>query len=427
MSKIFRQLIVALGFVMGFGFYCSLLSAQELTWQDCIKEAARNHPDLISAQEQVKQSEASKRITASTLLPQVSSDLSGGTAKSATGATEDNYSYGVSGSQLLFDGNKTGNDVKAAAENVKATQYQYQFVSSDVRLRLRTAFINVLRVQEFLRITEEIYNIRRSNLVSITLRYESGLEHKGALLTAEANLAEAEYEIAQAKRGLEVAQRRLTKELGREEFIPITVNGNFEVADASAAKPDFAALVQNNPSLQQAMAQKNSADFGLKSSYAQFFPTLSGEFDAGRTNSHWPPQDDRWGLGLVLSFPIFEGGSRLAQKDQARALLNQRVADERSTKDELVVALEQTWAVLQDAMDNVVVQRKYLEAAEARAKIATAQYSLGLILFDNWTIIEDDLVGMKKTFLNAQVAAVLAEAQWIQAKGETLEYAETKN
>ncbi|MDD5566500.1 MAG: TolC family protein, partial [Candidatus Omnitrophica bacterium] len=127
--------------------------------------------------------------------------------------------------------------------------------------------------------------------------------------------------------------------------------------------------------------------------------------------------------GLTLSFPIFEGGLKQAELSQARAQYNQAQADERSSRDSVIVALEQTWAALQDALETVGLQKKFLEAAEERAKIAEAQYSLGLIQFDNWTIIEDDLVGTKKAFLNAQANALLAEANWIQAKGETLEYA----
>jgi hypothetical protein len=42
--------------------------------------------------------------------------------------------------------------------------------------------------------------------------------------------------------------------------------------------------------------------------------------------------------------------------------------------------------------------------------------------FDNWIIIEDELVRAKIAFLQAEANALLAEANWIQAKGETLEY-----
>ena len=108
---------------------------------------------------------------------------------------------------------------------------------------------------------------------------------------------------------------------------------------------------------------------------------------------------------------------------QAKAVLNQANADERSTKDGIVVALEQNWASLQDAIENVDVQNKFLIAAEERSKIAEAQYSLGMVQFDSWTIIEDDLVRAKKTFLDSGAQALLAEANWIQAKGEVLENA----
>ncbi len=416
--------------VLTTSFFLFLLShevrAEEiLTWQECIGEAAKNHPDLIAAEESVKQSEAGKKITASTLFPKVDSNLSASTAKiagSSRSSTSDTYSYGVTGTQLIFDGAKTINDVKAASENIRASQQNFRYTSTTVRYRLRSAFISLLKVQEMLRITEDIFNIRRGNFELITLRYLSGLEHKGALLTAEAALAEAKYEISQAKRGVEVAQRELVKELGRRQSAPLCVKGDFEVNDSAQEKPDFVSLAENNPSLQQIIAKKNAAEFNLKSAYAEFAPTLSGQAGANKTGSRLLPQNDQWNLGVTVSLPIFEGGLRFAEVSQARALLNQLQANERSSRDGVVLTLEQTWAALQAAIDKVGVQRKSLIATEERSKIAEAQYSTGFISFDNWTIIEDNLVQAKKAFLDAQVNALLAEANWVQAKGETLEY-----
>ncbi|MDD4980830.1 MAG: TolC family protein [Candidatus Omnitrophica bacterium] len=410
------------------GFSLHQARAEELlTWEDCVREAAKNHPDLIAAKESVKQSEAEKKITASALFPQIDSSVSASTARTDTGAsskTGDTYSYGVTGTQLLFDGIKTINEVKAASENITAAKESFRFTSSEVRFRLRSAFVNLLKAQESLQITQEIFNIRRADLELITLRYQSGLEHKGALLTAEADLAQAEYEISQAKRNVEVAQRELVKEMGRMQLTGMRVRGDFIVGDAAKEKPDFEALAKNNPSLQQIIAQKNAAGFSLKSAYADFAPTLSGSGGANKTGSRWTPKNDQWNLGLTLSLPIFEGGLRLAQVSQAEALLNQLRANERSTKDSAVLTLEETWATLQDTIENVGVQKKSLMATEERSKIAEAQYSIGFISFDNWTIIQDNLVNAKLSYLNAQANALLAEANWILAKGETIEYAQ---
>ena len=68
------------------------------------------------------------------------------------------------------------------------------------------------------------------------------------------------------------------------------------------------------------------------------------------------------------------------------------------------------------------MQEKYLAAVEERARIAGAQYSSGLISFDDWVIIEDNLIDARKSFLNVRADALVAEATWIQAKGGALDY-----
>jgi len=400
------------------------LKAEEvLSWEDCLKETTKNHPDLIAATEVIEKNFAAKNITASQEYPQVNSSLSGSTTKSSGGRTVKDYSASLTASQLLFDAKKTINDVKAAQENIKASQQSYRFTSSEVRQRLRAAFINLLKAQDLIRVTADILKMRRSDYELITLRYESGYEHRGALLTAEANLAQANFQVAQAKRDAELAQWQLTKELGRKEFIPMSVKGDFIVIDMAKEKPDFEMLAKNNPSLQQIIAQKNAAQFGIKSTYANFFPTLTAQAGANKSGSRWFPQDSQWDLGLSASLPIFEGGLRSAQIAQAEALFKQFQANERSTRDGIIVALAQAWTSLQDAVETVDVQSKQLAASQERATIAETEYSTGFITYDNWTIIQDNLVQAKTNFLNAQANALLAEANWRQAKGEVIENA----
>jgi outer membrane protein TolC len=330
----------------------------------------------------------------------------------------------VTAQQLLFDGLKTPYDIAAAAKNVKSAEYNYKVTSADIRLRLRTAFIELLKAQEFVTIAEDIAVRRKQNADLVQLLYEGGREHKGSLLTAQANLAEAEFEVTQAQRTITVAQRQLSKELGRTEIKPIQVTGNFEDINAKQERPNFEALATSNPALESMVAKKEAAKLSLKSTKAEFFPQVYANAQTGRSDSYWPPDNDEWSFGVTLTFPLFEGGRRWAEVSKARAVLNQTEADERSNRDSVILTLEETWTNWQNAIDNVTVRKIFLQASEERAKIAQAQYSNGLISFDNWTIIEDDLVQAQKSFLDAQANALLAEAQWIQAQGGTLDYVE---
>lgn len=403
---------------------CRGAGAEEaLTWQDCVREAAKNHPDLVSAQQSIKSSQADKTITASGLFPQVSADA-GASRTGTSDKNTNNYNYGVSGSQLIFDGFQTANKVGAAAEDIKAAQESYKFTSSDVRLRLRAAFVNLMKAQDAVRIREGIFNRRRQNFELVTLRYEGGMENKGSLLTEEANVRQAQYDVTTAKRDIEVAQRQLTKEMGRRELAPMTAKGDFAVSDAARERPDLVKLAEDHPNLQQSIAQKNAAAFNLRSAKGEFLPSITANGNAGKSDTRWPPKDDSWSIGAAVSFPIFEGGKRIADVSKADALLKKAEADERSARDGIIESLQSAWTNLQDALDNVDVQKQFLIASEERAKITEAQYSIGFVSFNDWIIIEDNLVSAKNSYLDAQAQALIAEANWIKAKGETLENAQ---
>lgn len=410
-------------------FICQppLWAGEKLTWEDCLRQASLYHPDLLSAKESVRQSQDTKIITASTLWPQVSSNFSVTKLESETiadvSSNTTTYAYGVSASQLLFDGLKTFNNVKASQENVKASQWSFQFVSSQVRLRLRTAFINLLKAQELIQLTKDIYDIRRQGLDLITKYYNSGIENSGALLTAQANIAQAQFEINQAQRGMEVAQRNLFKEIGAKTIESVAVQGNFNISAKYHEKPDFENLAENNPQLLQLIAQTNAASFDLKSSRGNLWPAVSLIGGAGKSDQNWPPKADSANVGVELTWPLLEGGSRLAQLDSANSLYRGLRYQQQSLKDTIVLSLEQAWSNLQDAIEQVGVQKKFLNANQERARIASQQYSTGLLTFNEWTIIEDNLVSTKKTFLNTQTNALSAEANWIASQGRTLEYA----
>jgi outer membrane protein TolC len=406
-----------------FAILCTPAFADEtLTWDDCLREAAKNHPDLISAQEAVEQSKDTKAIAQSGLLPQASGSASLATSQSETSGNSRSSALAISGTQLLFDGFKTINSTHAAFENIKAAKENFRFTSTQIRLRLRSAFVDLLKAQTLAGLTQEIYTLRRDNLQLIDLRYESGVEHKGALLTAQANLASAEYETHQAKRNLTVAQQELIKEMGRREFSPVAVTGEFTVADDTSVDPDFNLLADRHPAVLKALAQTNAAGYDVKSSRGSFFPTISAEGSAGKSGSGWPPREQGSDAGLRFSIPLFQGGLNAAQLAKNKSIYRGLQAAERSTRDDTVLKLKEAWSALQNAVENIGVQQKVLAATEERSKIAEAQYSVGLIAFDNWTIIEDDLVRQKKSFLDAQAALLKAQAEWIQAKGETLEY-----
>ncbi len=424
LSKRISCILFLLFIFLSAGFYARAEDEKVLTWMECVIIAQKIHPDVLSAEEKFTQSKADKALSQSGVFPQITAGEDSSISKVEKSKSSKSHSLSVSGKQLLFDGAKTGAGVKEALENVKAAEYNKDVVSSNVRLNLRTAFVDLLRAQEVIGLTEDILALRKQNVELVSLRYDAGREHMGSLLTTKANLARAEFEAAQAKRQLELAQARLNKELGKGKYSPLKVRGDFILTENLEQKPDMPELAVNNPFLKQLASKKEAARWGISSAQADYFPQVYADASAGRSDQKFPPEKNNWSAGLSFSWPLFEGGSRKAQVDKSQSVFRQSEQDLRSGKDSVIYTLEQNWANLLDARDNVLVLNKFLEAAGERSKIAQAQYSNGLITFNDWTIIEDSLVNAKKSYLDAQSNALLAEANWVQAKGGRLGYEE---
>ena len=402
--------------------FVSASAVETLTWEQCITEAAAHHPDLQSADQSILQAQAQREIVRGGLLPLVSASAGGDHFSSTRGPSSGSLSYGVNASQLLFDGAKTGSQVQAAAENIKSSRYSRDAVSSTTRLALRAAFVQLMTAQQQVLLAAEIAQIRRQNLRLIGLLYKSGTENIGSQSKATADLAEAEFEVAQAKRGLELAQVVLNTVLGRDTFSPLRVSGQFAVSENTRIVPDFDSIVHENPVYLNRVSQKESSRYSLQAARSAFMPSVSLSTVVGNSSfSQLPPDRTDWQVGVNVAVPIYEGGSGRAGVSKARAVLNQLSYDEKSAYFSIRRSLELAWKNFLDARENVSVQKKYLYAASDRARIADAQYSSGLVTFNEWTIIEDNLVSAKKSFLNAQSNLLITEANWVQAKGGTLE------
>ena len=411
--------------VLFFLFACFSLQAEEMpTWQQCVNEAREAHPDLSSALALLQQAEADKRITAGACLPQVS--LSASSRENGTTAKDGNlfsaFSYSLLAQQLIFDGHKTANQIASNREAIKGARYNYNMVSADIRFALRSAFTQLLKAQDLVGLAGQIAERRRNNVRLISLRYQGGREHIGSLRQAEADLAQAEFEVSQARRGLVLAQTTLASALGRDSHNPLRVQGAFRVTDLLVTKPDLAILVKSHPLFQQLDTRSKAARFDLDAAKNAFSPELYLTSSLGKGSVDTLPfKAVDWSAGLTLSVPIYEGGTGRARVTKAMAVLSQQNAQEKSGYLQLFNMLEESWKSFQDARQMVAVKKKFLDAAQERSTIANAQYSNGLITFNDWVIIENNLVSAKKEFLNAGADLLIAEAQWIQAKGEGLD------
>jgi outer membrane protein TolC len=410
-------------------FFTAVHSA-DLTWEDCVKEALAGNYSLIAAKERLNQARAQSWTAISAAMPQVSASASGSKRGNEagpgtvpyTGNTQSNsYSYGLSVRQLIFDGFANTQEIMKASENVKSAELNYKVASAAARFGLKQAYAGLMKAQKMVEITDTILTLRKKQYENVKLRYSAGRENKGAVLNSEADFKQAEFEAGQSVRSLETARQKLCSQLGRDINSDISVKEDYSITQDMSVEPDFEALFRDNPDILLAVSNRRAAELSFGAAMSSWFPQVSLSGSVGRSSSELWPQDTNWSLGVNISYTIFDGGRAVAQSSAALAALNQAKADEKAGLDNAKIAVKTAWYDFKDAYIGLGVQQKYFDASRERAKIADAQYSTGLIDFNNWTIIQNSLVSSQKSIISAQTGLLTAEAAWIQAKGGTLE------
>jgi len=395
-------------------------NVKTLSWQECFIYTVRNHSELNSARENIVQSRSDRGITRSNLLPKIDADAKIGKSKSYGENDEGNnlYSYGLTSRQLLFDGLSSIYSYKKSGEDIDISRYNYLVAESNIIYNVRKAYIDLLKSRESVILSETILKRRKDNQKLVKMRYKAGREHLGSLMSAEADLESALYELRHSGRNATLNLKTLKSAMNFSGNTGIfDVEKDFSLRTDMEVNPDCEQLAMQVPLLMKMISLRKATLYDKKAAYGIFFPRVYAYLNFDSQKYRGAPQEKEIAAGVEVSLPLFEGGSRYYKTKKAESLYRQAAFDEESIKKSVIITLEKTWSALKDKNDMVTVQLKYLQAAKERARIAESQYSIGLISFDNWTIIEESLVTAMKKYLDARIELLLAEAEWIQTNG----------
>lgn len=393
---------------------------ERLAWEDCVRQAQDGNPTLAAAREALDRARYDLKAEKAAYFPSLSG--SAGYTRSDRDDAEDpsdSATAGLSAQQTLFTGFGNRARVRRAEARLNAAEADAAQTGADVSSDLRRAFVRLLYAQEQIALAESIAERQRQNYELVQLRFDVGKEHKGSLLRSEATEKESAYDVEQARRALQVNRRELATALGRDTTDTLVAYGRL-AADPPPEEPLLKDLARATPRYRRALASLESTRAAVTIARSPFYPELTARAAASRTGEDWPPDQDQWSAGISLSVPLFEGRRNVNALAGAQADLRQAEAALREEEQALALALESAWTDAQDALQRVEVQAAFLAAAEARAEIGRSQYANGLLSFDNWTQIEDELISARKSKLASDRDAALAIAAWDLARGVSL-------
>lgn len=389
--------------------------------------AIKNNNNLKSAIATERATYYQNNAAASGFLPQATATLTSNRGNNGnstnpslttvqSGVTQA-YTGSVAITQNIFSGFSDVGKFDQAKANNMVSQANVNIVKAQVSYDLKYAYGNLAYAKESVTLLDQIIKRREDNLHIIELRFKSGMENKGSLLLARAYLDQAKYDRMQGANLIETARAQLCRAIGTSDCKAYNIASEVPITKPSAEKIDLKTLVEITPQHLQASAQEQAAKAGILIAQSSFMPSLNLTAAKGQRGTSLFPQNDYWSVGMNLTFPFFTGGKDYYTTRSAYSTSSAARENRENIDQQILVNLKQGYNSYIEAVTKLNVDENFKEAAKLRADIARNKYNNGLLTFENWDVIETDLINRQKNYLQSKFNRITYEAAWEQARG----------
>ncbi len=400
--------------------------AQEegLAWQRAVQLALAHHPDLRQARDTLSAKAHTRNQALGAYLPSIDGTISRDRTRPTAPNASNSLSIGLDATQPIFTGFDVTGKTLQAWKDWEAAHWAYVEESATVRQQLRSAFVELLRLDQLLDVNRRIAQRRKDNAEMLRLLYESGKEDAGSSHRAQAIAEQAAFSVRQTERQIATQSLTLGRQLGGSFATSIPLVGDLEqMVPAEPRSPgDYVALAETAPTVQRLTRSAEVLKAAILSAQSKLWPTVNGTFSYGYSGTRpGDLQKNDTTLGLKVSVPLFHGGQNVQGVLKSNAEYQAAVETARSARDGRIVQLSSSWAAFQNSWEQVAVQHSFLEAARQRSEIVRAQYTNGLVNFQDFDISEQQLADAEQAHVQSLADVLNREADWRLAKGETLE------
>ncbi len=311
----------------------------------------------------------------------------------------------------LFGGTRRQIEHAAALAAVQRDTLNAAYLALTGNVVIEAVDVATIRAQQ--KAVNDTLDIDRQNLALVQRERRAGSVPDSDVVTAETQLATDETQLPGLDQHLSVAWHALAVLLGRApgdwsppdfDLAALTLPSRLPLSLPSE-------LVHQRPDIQAAEAQLHAASAQIGVATAQLYPsiTLSGSVGAaGLDGGHlFDPAGLVWSVAAGLTQPIFDGGTRLAERRAALALFKAAAADYRQTVLQAFGQVADILQALTHDADLLAAQRRALDLASEAVRLQRANYANGgtgiLALLD-----------AQRQYQQARLGYVRAEAQRYQ-------------
>ncbi len=383
-------------------------TAAPLTLSHALQQTYRDNPtlnaaryELRSVEEQLAQASAGWKPTISAGLSAADVDIGGepqGPGSDGSSPTQ----WSVSLQQPIYQGGSTSAAVRAAKYTIEAQTASLLETQQSVLSRAAEAYMNVLRDQGLLLLSQKNQELIREQLRATRDRFDQGSATKTDVKQAEARLAGAEADVISLEGQLDSSRAVFKQLVGIE---PVNFTAANIAPDLPKTLDDSLAMAKTQaPSLVAAYALKEAQEADVDRVVGELLPQIF--FNASYTDTNDPSpglveDSTETFFELSATIPLYQAGSVRSRVRQARHQAFQRRTQIIEAKRQVEQQVISGWRSFQSAKAEIRARRTQVEAAQIASEGVSIEATEGA----RTTL---DVLDADQELLDAQVDALVA-------------------
>lgn len=346
--------------------------------------------------------------------------------------TSGNFAAGLNSSLLLFDGLEREANYSRSQSNYAATQHTATRTRQSVVFQVESAYLNVLRLEQLVKVSEENLKRDQRQLERITESNRVGALSLADVYRQQSQVASDELSVITAQNNFDKAKADLVALIGLDypvdyEFSDPSISTRIDSTELATTLAKYANMrslldraLTSRPDYLGAKENLSSSESGVTVARSGYLPSVSAFAGMSWTNERLGDLTKYMGLswGLNVSWTLFDGFA--TNQAIQSALASQRNAEISLVQSERNISVEVRKAMLdlEAAKKQYEVSQKALVSATEDRKIAEERYNLGAGTLLDLLVANAGLVNAEANLVNASYNYVISKRNVEYVLGE---------
>jgi adhesin transport system outer membrane protein len=329
----------------------------------------------------------------------------------------------LTASQMLYDGFATKNSVDQTTSLAKSAGYSVADTAETTSLRAIQVYLDVLRRQQLLSLTEDNLESHQRIFSQIKLRADSGIGNQADVEQSSGRLALSKANLAANKGNLEDAQTNYLRVIGNSP--ESLIDPTDECCNTAPATVEDAIKIayHQHPAMHAAIAEHEAALAQQQGANAPMQPKVDLELstsannDLDGVNGH---NNDVQAM-FRMRYNLLNGGADKARINETTFLSANAKETANITKREIENDVRLAW----NSLLTITSRLQYLEQRVASTKSAREayqqQFSLGLRTLLDLLDTENEFLTAQNDYANAKYDRIYACYWLTETMGKLLE------